>query len=610
MSSPRWAILGGGVLIAAAAGLAYGNSFGVPFIFDDVDAITRNPTIRPGWTLAGVLDGQAGTSAAGRPLVNLSLALNRAVSGAGVWSYHGLNLLIHIAAGLALFGLVRRTLCQVRWRGETGTALAVALLWTLHPLQTESVTYVIQRAESLMGLFYLLTLYCFVRGVGRLVPKAPGLDRHAASTGRVGDNPRYLEGPTDCGNDDINQRRGWLMLSIAACLLGMASKEVMVTAPIMVLMYDRAFIAGSFKEAWRRRHRYYGSLAATWILLLYLILEVGGNRGGTIGFAVSVPWWKYFLTQFQAIAHYLRLGVWPHPLVLDYGAEWARGPADVVPYVPVVAAVVAGTLYALWRHPKVGFLGFWFLAILAPTSSVVPGIRQTLAEHRMYLPLAAVLVALVLAAERLLTWLAPRRGKLLAGAFCLLASGGAGAGTLARNRDYRSALAIWSDTVSKRPENAYAHFNLGFALRDAGRPSEAVGQYEEAVRLDPGLPEGHDELGVALANRGRLSEAIAEYERALQGEPNSPDFEFNLANALAQTGNLPGAIAHFQRVLSLRPNFPEACLNLGNALLRSGRPEEAARQYRAALQLRPDYADARNNLDYVLRARALTGPRP
>jgi tetratricopeptide (TPR) repeat protein len=565
MNPSRRAMVGGAGLIALAAAAAYGNSFGVPFIFDDSEAIPAAPALQQVWRLGGVLHDPVATSASGRPFLKLTLAVNAAVSGAGVWSYHGLNLLIHIAAGLVLFGLVRRTLQRIGWKGEGEAALGIALLWTLHPLQTESVTYVIQRAESLMGLFYLLTLYCFARG----------LDRPA-----------------------------WLPLSFLCCLLGMATKEVMVTAPVMVLMYDRTFFAGSFRAAWRQRRRFYGALAATWLLLAFLLIQTGGNRGGTIGWAVGIPWWQYALTQFQAVAHYLWLSVWPHPLVLDYGAAWARGPADVLPYVPLVVALVGGTAYALWRHPRMGFLGFWFLAILAPSSSIIPGIRQTLAEHRMYLPLAAVLVAIVLAGQRLAARLAGRRGYFLAGIGALALSAAAGAATWRRNRDYRSPLAIWSDTVARRPANPYARYNLGVALAGAGRESEAVAQYRAALQLQPGLAEGHETLAVALADGGQVREAMAEYGRALQLEPANPDFEFNLANALAQTGDLPAAIGHFQRALSLRPNFPEACLNLGNALLQSGRPEEAARQYRTALRLRPAYADAQNNLAVALRAGA------
>jgi hypothetical protein len=173
-------------------------------------------------------------------------------------------------------------------------ALAVALLWTLHPLQTEAVTYVIQRVESLMGLCYLLTLYCLIRSV---------------------DSPRPAL---------------WQGCMVTACLLGMATKEVMATAPLLGLLYDRTFLAGSFREAWQRRRWWYVGLAATWLPLACLVAGTGGNRGGTSGFNVGVAPWAYWLTQFQAVAHYLKLSVWPHPLVFEYGTFWVR-PVEALP---------------------------------------------------------------------------------------------------------------------------------------------------------------------------------------------------------------------------------------------------------------------------------------
>ena len=328
-------------------------------------AIVENPTIRQLWPLSKALcPPNHGEPVTGRPLLNLSLAVNYAISKLDVWSYHATNLAIHLLGSLLLFGILRRTFLlpamRERW-GAAATPLAfvIALFWAIHPLQTESVTYISQRAESLVGLFYLLTLYCFIRGV-------------------------------DSARADGSGIRG----AALACLLGMASKEVMVSAPLIVLLYDRTFLAGSFREAWRRRGRFYVALAGTWLLLGWLVISAGG-RGGTAGFGVGISWWAYLCTQFGAIVHYLRLCVWPHPLLLDYGTGTAHGVWEILPYAIVLGLLGAATVAALWRWPKVGFLGAWFFAILAPTSSVVPVATQTVAEHRMYLPLAAVLTGLV-----------------------------------------------------------------------------------------------------------------------------------------------------------------------------------------------------------------------
>ena len=206
----RRAVLLAAGLLAVAALAAYHNSFLAPFVLDDGDAITENLTIRHLWPLWGALSPTAGgATVSGRPVLNLSLAVNYAISGDEVWSYHALNLLIHILAGLTLFGIVRRTLADVgRHRrmppvrslagfgdpalqsDATFIAFTVALLWTLHPLQTEAVTYVIQRTESLLGLFFLLTLYCFLRAVS---------------------SPRPWP---------------WRVLTVLACLGGVSTKEV------------------------------------------------------------------------------------------------------------------------------------------------------------------------------------------------------------------------------------------------------------------------------------------------------------------------------------------------------------------------------------------------
>ena len=238
-ASPPVILFAGG-LLACVALVAYQNSFSVPLIFDDLPAIRDNPTIRQLGSALSPPHG-SGLPVDGRPVVNLTLAINYAFGGLEVRGYHLVNLAIHLAAALVLFGIVRRTLRQPAWRqryqdAALPLAFMSAALWAVHPLQTEAVTYVVQRAESLMGLLYLLTLYGFIRSA------------------------------------DPGASRGWPILAIASCGLGMASKEVMVSAPLMVLLYDRTFVAGSFREAWRQRRGLYAGLAASWLLLGWLVL--------------------------------------------------------------------------------------------------------------------------------------------------------------------------------------------------------------------------------------------------------------------------------------------------------------------------------------------------
>lgn len=551
-----------GALLVIATLAAYYNTFAVPFVFDDDEAIVNNPAIRRLWPLDEVLLGgqDAGMTGSGRPVLNLTLALNHAAGGDNVWGYHAVNLLIHVGAGLLLFGLVRRTLRQPELAGRwaaTGDAVAfgTALLWLVHPLQTESVTYVVQRAESLAGFFQLLTLYLFVRG---------------CATARPG---------------------GWQAGSVAACLLGMGTKEVMVTAPLLVLLYDRTFVAASWRTAWRARRIYYGALAATWLPLLWLVVRTGG-RGDSAGFHTAVPAGQYLFTQAAAVVHYLRLVVWPHPLVLDYGTALAGGLVDVWWQGLLLTGLAVAACLALMRRSAWGFVGVCFFVLLAPSSSLVPVASQTMAEHRMYLALVAPLVLAVAGLHARLGWRC--RWIVAAAALgCLVL-------TVRRNEVYESRLALWSDTVAQRPDNARAQNNLAIELSSAGRPEEAVAHFQEALRLDPERGDARNNLANELLRQGRVDEAIAQYERALQTKSVDLLALGNLGVALMQAGRLPEAMARYEQVLAIDPADESAHANLGYILLRLGRPAEALPHYEKAARAQPGDARAQFNVAVAL----------
>lgn len=534
---PRWAIL----VIVAAAWAAYANSLSGPFVFDDSSSIVTNPTIRDVWRWSEVLAGPAtNVTAQGRPILNLSLAVNYALGGTAVGGYHVMNLVIHALAGVVLFGLVRRTL--VREAPAGWLALAVAVLWVVHPLQTESVTYVIQRAESLMGLFYLLTVYCFVRGV------------------------------------ESERGRGWLVAAVAACALGMATKEVMATAPLMVLFYDRTFVAPSFGEALRRRWGFYAALFSTWLLLAWLVMQGGGNRGGSVGFGAGVEAGAYWLTQFEAVATYVRLAFWPAPLVFEYGTFWISGVGEIWAEALLAVGLLAVTVHGLWRRTALGFAGAWFFGILAPTS-LAPGTTQMIVEHRMYLSLAAVLAVAVVGAWRVLG----ERRKAIVWAACVGAAVVALGLTVRRNADYRTEVGLWSDTVAKRPENPLAHFMLAGAQERAGDVERAVASYAEALRLKPDFSVGHENFGELLLKLGRRKEAIERFEAALRLQPEFADAHMNLGNALLVEGRAAEAVRHLGEAVRLAPGTAEMRFNFANALAAVGRGKEAVAEFEAAL---------------------------
>ncbi len=553
--------------------LAYANTIQVPFLFDDVGAVMENPSIRRLDSLAIFLPPADGSTTTGRPLVNATFALNYALSGEKVWSYHVLNLAIHAAAALALYGLLRHTLASLQLKlpvfNREAAAFAAASLWALHPLQTESVTCIAQRTESLCGFFYLFTFYAFARAteaVGGHVP-VPAL-----------------------------RRRSWFALSLVSCALGMATKEVMVTAPVLVFLYDRTFAVGSFAAAWRARRRYYLGLAATWLVLLLLLVLNAGARGASAGFGLGLSPWTYLLTQADALILYLGLAVWPHPLVLDYGTAVTRSLGEVWWQGLIVLALLFATLVAVCdrrtSRRALGFAGAWFFLILAPSSSVVPLVTQTMAEHRMYLPLAAVVCLFVVA---MFTCFGPRATTF----FAVLALAGLTA-TVARNHDYRDAVTIWRDTAAKLPANPRAHHNLALALHHAGQSAEAHIHFSRALALDPAYVTAHYNWSVALLAEARIAEALLHLAATVRLAPDHADAHRQLARLAEQAGQLADAETHFNAVLRLAPDDLTAHRRLGLLLARAGRLSPAAEHLRTVVRLAPADADAHANLGNVL----------
>ena len=639
-----------GVLLVMAVILVYLGSIDGAFVFDDVPAILENPTLRHPGAVAEVLappGDQAGT-VGGRPVLNLSLAFNYAFGGTRPRGYHVLNLAFHVAATLLLFGFIRRTLdrngdrpggialssrpgnpppgngarqvaasvsgwisirLSTRWRSRPHSirglfppgaepdsrmalpwvspwsrsdglliAFFASLLWAVHPLQTEAVTYVVQRAESLMGLFYLLTLYCFVRFAGRETAADP---------------PRAASVRQGAG------RGIWAVLAVLACLLGMATKEVMVSAPLVVLLYDRTFVAGSIRGAWRKRRGLYLGLAATWFVLAVLVAGTHG-RGGSAGFVAPAGVWPYVLTQCKAIVHYLWLAFWPDRLVFDYGTVLVRHPGDVLLQFLFILLLLTGAAAALRRHPGVGFPAFCFFAVLAPSSSFVAIATEPMAEHRMYLPLAAVSILVVVAVFAALTRLTPRFARV---GFCALGAAaalGLGAATVRRNRDYRSEIALWSDTVRKAPGNPRAHNDLAEAFIAGGEPAKAAAEFVAAVQVDPDYAPAQYNLGVTLLDSGRPKEAIPHLEKALSAPRHQAELHLFLGEAFERTGQRGGAADQYREALRLAPGNAEAALGLGNNLAAQSRYAEAVEAFRLAVACAPDDIRIRNNLANAL----------
>lgn len=555
------------VLIIVAGLVAYHSSFNGPFIFDDIDSIVDNPTIRQLWSFGSVFNPPSGgVTVEGRPLLNLSLAFNYALGGVDVRGYHMANLGIHVIAGLLLFGVFYKLFEQAKLKASGVLAFCISIIWTVHPIQTESVTYIIQRAESLMGLFYILSIYTFL-----------------------------------CYREN---RPKWGFVSVLVCYLGMATKEDMFSAPLIILLIDGVLISKSFKEALKERLLYYLGIFSSWALLGYLIYSTHG-RGGTVGFDSGLPVWMYWVTQFPAIIHYIQLTIWPNPLVFDYAFNryWIWHPWLTTPFALCVFGLLAvSAIWAVKRRP-VGILGLFFFVLLAPTS-VIPGNRQAMAEHRMYLPLAAVIAAVILLIYNLLikinykkkssnSELLIKLGLFLA---TLLVVTLLCYTTVQRNKDYQSSIALWSKTVAAVPDNPFAHNSLGSAYFDSHNFNAAEREFNAAVNLNDHYAQAYSNLAVLYATEGRKEDFAKSIRRALELNPTEYKPRYYFALGLELLGFPEQACEQYKKTLEYKPYFADAHNRLGLCYSALGRNEEAITEYKMALAQRPIYPEVENNL--------------
>ncbi len=581
------------LLIAATA--AYWPSFRGVFVFDDLEHIVKNQRLQYFWTFWPELAWNT------RPTVFLTLWLNYQLGGLHVLGYHLLNFAVHCVAGLTLYCLVRRTLrlppTDKRWgRWADPAAFVVALLWLVHPLQTQAVTYVIQRCESMMGMFYLLSLYSVLRASQSARPWK------------------------------------WCLAGVAAGWLGMGCKEVMATAPIVILLYDRVYLSSSWALVFRRRWAFYLALAPA---LAWLVVVVIHNMAvPPAGYAADLPPspLEYLLSQPAIILHYLRLAVLPGDLCLDYRWPVAQGWREIVlPGLPVLA-IFAASLLALVRWPRVGFLAFSFFLILAPTSSFNP-IADLAVDHRMYLPLALLIVLGLLGFSAVARrFLRPRRRRILvyAASVAVLVTLWSWR-TIVRNRLFTRADAVWQNVLDHAPDNFRACHNLGISLLAAGEPDRALPLFRRAIQLQPKAAEPyigvmlvmlrkgdlpgaaailrqgiaaapaspmlHDELGLVLDRQGKTGEAAAQYRLALQCNPHWGPSHYRLGRLLQRRGDFDESIAHLQAALQIRPLDAPCSFWLALAYQRCGRFPQAIRQYQTTLELAPAIRQARRNLD-------------
>jgi len=499
-SSPLSRVLLPAALIATIL-LAYSNSFTGTFLLDDFQNIVRNPNM-------GSLFRSVSNSS--RPVTNATFFLNHRLGGLRAADYHAVNLLIHVVSALLLFGIVRGTLTlphmAVRLRKHASAlAATVACVWAVHPLQTAAVTYIVQRAESLMSMLYLLTVYLVVVG-----HRSPHPHR-------------------------------WHTAAVIACAIGMATKPTMVSAPLLVLLYDMTFLSGGIRQSLKTRRNLYILLACTWLVLLALVCAPNESSTSTGVNSGLISPLRYLITEVGVITHYLILIVNPTGMCLDYA--WPVGVLDART-AAMLTGLALSIVFGIWLQANRNYFGFLVLAFflsIAPSSSIIP-VADYAFDHRMYLPSIGAIAALVCVVYVVLQ---DRIRASVLGALALAAVGALSCMTYARNMDYQTEERMWQDVVSKRPANLRARNNLAVALSERKAFEDAMACYvsvlqmipdEEREKLDRGevipgavIPansarinyfRAHANLGLLHYRvRGDRRTALQHYNRALGADP-------------------------------------------------------------------------------------------
>jgi tetratricopeptide (TPR) repeat protein len=558
--------------------LIYSNTLEAPFILDDLTNIQNNTHIRLSrLTLGEIAEAGFRSGSSYRPVAKISFALNYYFHQYNLLGYHLVNILIHMATGILLYFLVKATLNLPTLRSKYETyrwlPFLSALIWIVHPLHTQSVTYIVQRMNSMTALFYILSLFLYVKA-------------------------RTAE----------EKRKRWTLFSacILSGLLALGSKENAATLPFFIVLYEWYFFQDLSKDWLRKNLKYFLGMAVLIGLIAFIYL--GANPWEKLAsirdFANrEFTFTERVLTQFRVVIHYISLLIFPHPsrLNLDYDFPLSHSLTDPITTLFCMAAIaglIGLAIYLAKKERLLSFCIFWFLGNLVIESSFIP--LAVIFEHRTYLPSMLVSLAAVTLACRYikLKWL--KVGVLCA---VLLVSS---VWTYHRNSIWKDEATIWRDCVAKSPNKPRPRLNLAMALDSKGRLKEAMTHFYEALRIKPDFWEAHYDLARALVRQERVEEGISHYYEALRINPDFAEAHYNLGGALMLQERFEEAISHYYKAVEIKPDYAEAHTNLGIALERQGRPDEAIKHYSEALRIEPNFAQAHYNLGNVLMRQGKT----
>jgi tetratricopeptide (TPR) repeat protein len=556
--------------LIALAFVAYHNSFHAPFIFDDAMNVEQNAALRSLWPIWHTMWGPPGSGVAGRPVAQLSFAVNYAVGGMNPVGYHVTNFALHVATALLLFGIVRRTLLLAKFSGRftdlsaAVLALVASAVWATHPIIADSVTYLSSRTEQLVGLFCLLTLYAVIRG-------ASGATTTTTTT---------------------RARMTWYVVAVISSALATGSKEVAAGTPLLVALYDWVFLAGSWRRLVRERWGLYLALLAT-IALVPLNLFMADFHRRAMDAWPYMSAWDYLKVQALVLTHYLRLTLWPDALVIDYEG-WLKFYKLSEVWLPgsLLLVLLIATIWGLLRRRSAAaYCGAWCFIVLAPTSSILPIPTEVGTARRMYLPLMALAALAVVALWRVLVLARDRLGvsrratAYVGAGLALIVLGAQVERTLARNDEFNDPVSLWAVTAARQPDNPRAWSQQAGELHRAGEDDAARQAYLRCLALNPTNDKVLNNLAMIDLLRGDYATAAGYLRAAAAANPRSSSPLTNLSYIARRQGDLAESERLAREAIRLEPTRPAAHLALAETLAARGQFPAAVDGARKALDL-------------------------
>jgi tetratricopeptide (TPR) repeat protein len=587
------------ILIPLVAAVIYSNICHSPFVFDDLVQITDNVKLRD---LSNYLSLKQLLKPRG--IVDFTFALNYRFNKLEVFGYHLINVWIHIINGFLVYLLsltifrqlspfenspipqsFNSTVHQSPYSSIRSMSIFAALIFIAHPIQTQAVTYTVQRSTSMAAMFYMASVFFYLKA--RIIS-------HSSTS-----NPQRLKWLR------IRQPSALYTLAILAGILAFLSKQNTASLPATILLVEFLFIDRTW-QGWKKKIPWIPLAFVLWalfILYVFGFFRVAVQGRGLLEDASrltqetqTVSRLSYLYTQFSVLAVYIRLLFLPVQQSVDYLYPFKNGLFEG--YTPLffllLTAIAALGIWSAKKHPVITFGIFWFFITLSVESSIIP-ISDALFEHRLYLPMFGFALVFSYLLFHFIS-----KNHLWSFIISSLIIVSLGTAAYLRNRIWQDPITLWSDAVSKNPKNYRAHNNLGLSLVRQGRIAEAITHYSEALSIFPEYIEAHNNLALALARQGRAAEAIDHYSDLLRINPEDSDAHNNLGNALVAQRRLDEAIGHYRFALRINPEDADAHNNLANALVAQGKLHQAIHHYFQALQITPDCSECHTNLGLAL----------